>query len=142
MKNKGLIICLIIVAILIAIILIFKEDTNKNYNEITYTEYQEKLNNKETFILYIHQTGCTACKNFAPKFKKVINENNITVYALNLSNLTKDEQTEFYNNISIIGTPTVIFYTDGLEEDENNRIVGVKTETIIKNKLKNMGYIK
>lgn len=140
MKKKEIIISILIVLILATIIVFFNKKDTEYYKEITYTELNKKRENKDDFILYIHQTGCRACNNFSPTLKSVINANKVTVYALNLTNLSEEESQKF--DISIIGTPTIIFFKDGEEESETTRLVGVKTSKVLTNKLKNMGYIK
>lgn len=142
MKNRFVITCIIVITILLGIIIIFKKDEQSYLIDTTYSEVKEKINNKESFILYIHQTTCGACQAFLPRLNKVINSNKINVYALNLSNLEENDYIDFDNTISIVGTPTIIFYENGIELDESTRIVGAKQETIIINKFKNMGYIK
>ena len=141
MKNKGLIIILSLIAILVAIILIFGNNKNDYYKEITYSEYKELINNDETFILYIHQTGCSHCSSFTPVLKKVLNKYKINnCYSINLSDMSKDEAIEFGSNTSVSGTPTIIFYNDGIE-DKYDHVVGVKTEKVLTNKFKNKGFI-
>ena len=110
--------------------------------QIKYSDLDKMLNNNETFILEIVQDGCSNCEEFTPKFKKIINKYKIDVKQINLTKLTKEDNTKLQNLYNITGTPTVIFITKGKEESISRRIVGnVSNEKII-SKLKVAGYIK
>jgi len=116
---------------------------NKSYmKEISYKEYQKLIDNKETFILEIMKTDCSACISFKPKITQVANDYKIEVKYLNTDSLTENELNDLYQDTGISGTPTVIFYNDGIEKTKSSRINGsVSTEKII-SKLKANGLIK
>lgn len=146
MKNKKSMLLFIVFAILIiclaTIIVIFNKSNDNDYKEISYSEYKELVNDKKTFILYVHQTGCSHCNTFSPILKKVVRNNEINnCYGLNLSDMTKDELIEFSSSVSVSGTPTTIFFFDGIE-DEYDHVVGVKSEKVLTNKFRNKGFIK
>lgn len=128
------------------------ENTSKNENEkaqneehlktITYDELKEKISNKDTFILEVVQTGCPNCTEFTPVFTKVLEENNIVAYSINLTNFDKDEDfNAFQEEYNVSGTPTVIFFKDGSETSTMRRLVGNQDESIIISKLKSNGYL-
>ena len=82
-------------------------------NEITYSEYEEKINNEETFLVMIVNDGCSYCEMFIPVMTEVANEYSIPVYSLNLANLTSDEYNSLSNSNSYLkrerwGTPTTL----------------------------------
>ena len=91
--------------------------------EIEYSDLEEKINNKDSFILEIVQTGCSHCEEFTPRFRAVLKDNNVTAYSLNLYNLN-DEDREKFNDLttSVSGTPTVLYFENGKET--SNRIYG------------------
>lgn len=91
--------------------------------EIEYSDLEEKINNKDSFILEIVQTGCSHCEEFTPRFRAVLKDKNITAYSLNLYNLN-DEDREKFNDLttSVSGTPTVLYFENGKET--SNRIYG------------------
>lgn len=131
--------------ILISILLIFCFITgcNKNYlKSIDYNVFKEKIENKETFIVEVVQTGCSACKNFTPRFNKVLNKYSIEAFQINYSSLSDEEKEEFDTTFSISSTPTVFFITKGEETSVLTRMVGSLEEDKIINKLKDAGYIK
>lgn len=147
MKNKKWLIIIIILCVIVIgfiSILILKNINKKDYLvDINYTELKEKMDNKETFIVYIGKEGCSACEGFNPKFKSIINKYKIKTYYVDLSKYSNEEQQFIVQNISFTGTPTVAFIIDGKDNLNNDtKIVGNVPENIIITKLKNRGYIK
>ena len=90
-----------------------KLEGNPGINEITYSEYEEKINNEETFLVMIVNDGCSYCEMFIPVMTEVANEYSIPVYSLNLANLISDEYNSLSNSNSYLkrerwGTPTTL----------------------------------
>lgn len=111
---------------------------SKNYLvEISYDEYQELLNNKETFVLEVMKQDCSACKGFRPKLKKVAKEYKVEIRYLDYSKLTVEQQ----ETIEVSSTPTLIFYQNGEEETTSARLVGNQAEKKIIEKLKASSFI-
>ena len=132
---------LIVVLLIILSSLIISGCSNDEViKEISYKELEEKINNKESFILELVQTGCSHCEEFSPRFKAILKTNNLKAYSLNLYNLTEEEIEKFDNLTTITGTPTVLFFEDGKET--SNKINGAVSNDKIKEKLKENGYIK
>ena len=115
---------------------------NNYLKSIDYNNFMEKVENKESFIVEVIQTGCSACKDFTPTFRKVINQYKITAYQLNYSDLKEEEKKEFDSTFSISATPTVLFITEGEEKSVLTRIVGAVEKNKIVDKLKINSYIK
>ncbi len=109
--------------------------------ELEYDQVKEKIDRKESFILEVIQTGCSHCEEFSPRLKKILAENHITAYSMNLHNLTDEQKKEFKEISYVSGTPTVIFFTEG-EEETSHKIVGAVSNKNILAHLKDMGYIK
>lgn len=109
--------------------------------EIDFSTLQGKIENKETFILEIVQTGCSHCEEFSPRFREILNKYDLTGYSINLSNLTEEERNKLYEITEVSGTPTVCFFKKGNEE-VMNKIVGAVSNKEIYNKLKDAKYIK
>lgn len=136
MKKKFLIILLLLFAI-------FTTGCENNYlKNIDYNNFKEKVESKESFIVEVIQTGCSACKNFTPKFRKILNQNKVTAYQLNYSDLKEEEKKEFDSTFSISATPSVLFITEGEEKSVLTRIIGAVEKDKIVDKLKTNGYIK
>ncbi len=114
----------------------------KNYvKEISYSEYEKLINNKETFILEIMRTDCSACINFSPKLKEVANKYKIEVKYINTDNITEEEYEKLELKTGVTGTPTVIFYNDGEEITKSTRINGSVSVDKIISKFKASGFI-
>ena len=83
---------------------------------IDYSKLEEMIDNKESFILEVVQTGCSHCEEFSPRFKAVLKTNDEEAYSLNLYNMTDDELKKFNElTTSVSGTPTVLYFEDGKE---------------------------
>jgi len=119
-------------------------NNNKYLQEISLKELYTKVENKETFILELSQDGCSHCASFTPTFKKVLKDNNVTAYNLNISKINEEEYFQFlkdFNNNESLGTPTVMFFVNGHEKTSMNRIIGSASEKEIIRKLKQNNYI-
>lgn len=116
-------------------------NSSNTITEIDYSKLEDLIDNKESFILEIVQTGCSHCEEFSPRFTAVLKTNDLTAYSLNLYNLTEEEREKFSElTTSVTGTPTVLFFEDGKET--SNRINGAVDNEKIEEHLKDAGYIK
>lgn len=130
--------------LLIGIFIVFLTGCGNSSNTITeidYSKLEEMIDNKESFILEIVQTGCSHCEEFSPRFKAVLKTNDLTAYSLNLYNLTEEDAKKFSKlTTSVSGTPTVLFFENGKET--SNKISGAVSNEKIEEHLKDAGYIK
>ncbi len=118
-----------------------EEQSSKYLVNLSYSEFKEMQKEKKTFFMAVIQDGCPHCENYIPILTEVLEEYEITGYTLNLTNLTRDEHEEFYNDYKVNGTPNTIFFKDGEEISIMQRIDGEASKTRIISKLKNNGYI-
>ena len=109
--------------------------------DISLKKLEEKLNNKESFVLYVGNEQCSHCVAYMPTLTKVLDKYNIDIYHLDNSKLSEKEYTKFKEYINISGTPTIVFIENGEEETALNRIVGEKTESDTIEMFKVNGYI-
>lgn len=124
-------------------ILLLITGCDKGYmKEISYKEYKNLLENKETFILEIMRTECSACINFKPKITDVANSYKVEVKYINTDHITDEETNSLFSETGITGTPTVIFYKNGVEETVSSRINGSVSKDKIISKFKTNGFIK
>lgn len=108
---------------------------------ISLDEFKEKMANKESFVLYVGNEGCSHCISYRPVLEQVLEDYDITIYQIDNSKLDNSEFAEFRTYVNISGTPTVAFIADGEEESTLNRITGeVSRETTIE-RFKSNGYI-
>lgn len=115
---------------------------NKYMKEISYQDYKDLIKNKETFILEIMRTDCSACINFKPKLEEVAKEYKVQIKYINTDSLTDRENDKLFSDTGISGTPTVIFYHDGVEETVASRINGSVSKEKIISKFKASNFIK
>ncbi len=147
-KKKNIIISAVIIVLTIiicaAIWFIGKGFNKTEYpyiHELTFNELESKLNNQDSFVLIITQTGCSHCEAYLPVVQNVSNKYKVDFYVLNRTNISDEERTKLKNIANISGTPTTLFYTSGEEKSALNRLVGQATEYRLVEKLTSEGYI-
>ena len=128
-----------VILIVISTIMITGCSNNNTVTEINFKDLEEKINNKDSFILEVIQTGCSHCEEFSPRFRAVLKTNNLEAYSINIYNLSDEERKEFNDLVTISGTPTVIFFDKGKEK---NKISGAVSNEKLEEELKESGYIK
>jgi len=144
-KWAFLAICIfaIVMVIIGAIIMKHREnEMDKHLVELSINELQEKINNKESFILVITQTTCSHCAEYKPTLKKVLYKYDITAYYIEKDLLSDAEKGQLNEIANVSSTPTTIFIKDGEEKSTNQRFTGNRPESEIISKLKYEGYIK
>lgn len=144
MKNKVTTIILILAISVFLIFFIVNKSSNKSKNIIfiDVNKLEEKIKNKDTFILVLTQDGCSHCESYAPILEQVAKKYNIEIYNINLTNVKKEDVPKLNAIANVNGTPTTIFFTDGIEKTTLNRINGDISEDKLVKKLKKLGYIK
>lgn len=149
MKNRKLNLILYIVIILIVLIgafLVYKFAFSEKVTEsklinIKVSELEEKINNKDTFILVISQTGCSHCEQYLPELDRALKEVDLNAYVLNVTGLDSANSSTLAKYVNFSGTPTTIFFNEGIEKTTLNRIVGYASKNKIKERLQSLGYI-
>ena len=111
------------------------------YTELNFNELQTKLDNKESFVLVIGSSTCSACAKYEETMKSVIKDNNVEIFFLDLEKLSETEYSKMYSKYVIISTPTTIFIKDGLETSTYDRIIGAASYSDIVSNLKKHGVI-
>ena len=147
-KKKNIIISAVIIVLTViicaAIWFIGKGFNKTEYpyiHELTFNELESKLNNQDSFVLIITQTGCSHCEAYLPVVQNVSNKYKVDFYVLNRTNISDEERTKLKNIAKFSGTPTTLFYTSGEEKSALNRLVGQATEYRLVEKLTSEGYI-
>jgi predicted bacteriocin transport accessory protein len=122
--------------------MLFTSCGSSKLKDISYSELNKKLKNNETFFFVVTRDGCQHCEKYIPKVEEVLEEYDIVGYNLNYSDLSEEEDEEFYNTYGIGSTPTTVFIKDGEEETTATRIEGDVSVERLTDKLKKNGFIK
>lgn len=120
----------------------FKEEKYSSLININVSELEKKINNKDTFILVLSQTGCSHCEQYLPELNRTLEENDIKAYVLNITDVNEDDSKKLAQHVNFSGTPTTAFFIEGAEKTTLNRFVGYASKTKIVERLKSLGYIK
>ncbi len=147
MKNENrinLIIVIVVIVLVVGIAFLFLSNNFKTngVKTINISEFKEKIENKDKFILVITQEGCTHCKSYIPTLRNIANKYSITFYEMDEKKWS-DEDTKYYKSLANFdgGTPTTFFFENGEEKSTTNRLVGNVPEYRVLEKLKALGYI-
>ena len=117
--------------------------------EITFENYTQMVEGKESFILFIGSHVCSHCAEFKITLEDVIADYDVDFKYLDIANLTAEEKKEFSSNVRFEGTPTTVFIEEGVDNscnlfscDKSKRIDGAQDYQKVVEILKNNGYIK
>lgn len=126
--------------LLIFILTIFLTACGKNNLEnLSYKDLTNKLNEKESFIIYFGSDDDT---ELAKKLNTVLESNNLTGYKFDPSDLTEEEK----NTLSIAiayEDPSIVFVVEGRDPSKLTHVTD--KDIIVKNleqRLKDLGFIK
>lgn len=102
-----------VLLVILSLLLLCGCSSKNNLKEITYNDFKEKVDSRESFLLYINRTGCSHCENYEPVLIKALNNKNVIAYKLNLANLTVSEENAVTKKVNLKGTPTLIYIKEG-----------------------------
>lgn len=126
-KQKDIILILLVAVLLVVALIVTSNKTPKldielpiavegaaGFNEITYSEYEEKLNTEAPFLVVIIKDGCGYCEAYEPILEEVATEYNIPINYINLSHLSEEDyyalsESNTYLKKNNWGTPTTLF---------------------------------
>ncbi len=111
------------------------------YTEVSLSEFQTKLDNKDSFVIVMGSATCSACAEYKVTMEEVIKDKQVEIFYIDLNKLSQEEHAKVYSKYVIKSTPTTIFIQDGVETSTYNRIVGTAGYSAIVNSLKNYGYL-
>lgn len=147
MKNENKInLIIVIVAIILiagaAFLFMSKNLKTDSVKTINISEFKEKINNHENFVLVVTQEGCTHCKSYLPTLRNIANKYKLTFFEMDEKKWS-DEDTNYFKSLANFdgGTPTTFFFENGEEKATTNRLVGNVPEYRVIEKLKALGYI-
>ena len=114
----------------------------KTYDEISYKKLFDMVDKKESFILFIGSSTCSACSDYKITLNKVVKKYGVDIKYIDLSKLSDKEKGSVTAMFPISGTPATLFIENGEEKDTYNRIDGNLRYSKIVEKLKETGYVK
>ena len=78
--------------------------------DLTINEYDSKISNKDSFVLFIYRSGCYGCGLLGPALANYVNENNVAIYALSITEIS-GHSLETVEDIT--ATPYLLIIKDG-----------------------------
>ena len=81
---------------------------SKDLIEISYDELREKIENKDSFVLYVGSSECSHCAEYRPILEKVIYKYSLDVYYINLAKLSDSKKQAVLKKAEAEGTPTTV----------------------------------
>ena len=73
-------------------------------------EYDEKIANKDSFVMFVYLNTCYGCNLLAPALKEYVNENNLVIYTLSYS-VISDNHNLYEEGINT--TPYLVLIKEG-----------------------------
>lgn len=155
-SNEKLINTFIIIGIIfligsLALMFIKNGTTDKHLVDISYSEYEKKMEEDEYNIFLLTSPTCSHCVNYKPYVNLVAEENNLVVYNINLDNLEYEQYVAIHDkynaikneygegNVPSIPTPVTVITKNG---GEVTSIMGDIKESGFRNLLKTYNVIK
>ena len=107
MKKKLLVLTLILVLALTGC------TSKKSLIDITYDELATKIENKDSFVLYVGSSKCSHCAEFEPNLEKVVVDYDLDVYYINMADLSESRYNAVLKKADTEGTPTLVYLEKG-----------------------------
>ena len=129
--------------LLVITILLLASACSSNLKSINLKKLNQKLDNKESFVLYLtnEDESGTTLKN---TLYKVAKKNDIKTYYINTDKITnEDELKNLKEDFYFEETNIIVFVKKGVETTVLSRIDNIYiSEENLENELKNQGYLK
>lgn len=84
-------------------------------HQLTYAEYQEKIDNDESFVLIIERATCSYCIQFMPVAENFAKDNNVPIYYVDTDTFSSEDWEGFEKSNTFLkknsgkwGTPTTV----------------------------------
>jgi len=84
-------------------------------HELTYAEYQEKIDNNEQFVVIIERATCSHCVEYMPVAEDFADDNEVPLYYVDTDTFSDEDLTGFEKSITFLkekngdwGTPTTL----------------------------------
>lgn len=112
--------------------------STSNLQSMNYNELQEKMHNKESFIIYFSQNESELEK----KLSKVLDESNLTGYKIDTNKISSEEKNKLEVEIAY-EDPSIVFIINGKDPSKLSHITdeNITSKEIIQ-RLKDINFIK
>ena len=126
-KNDIILIVAVILVLVIGAFVMKGPKEEKNYElpltltgdvglkKLSYKEYQEKIDNNESFVFIVERTSCSHCQNFMPVAEKFAKDENLPMYYIDTDEMSEEDwdklpksNTFFKKKGNDWGTPTIL----------------------------------
>lgn len=114
-----------------------------NITSISYDELQNKIDNKDTFVLYVGSSSCSHCSAYKPVLEKVLKKYNINIFYIDVGVLSEAKYNAVMRKVDGDGTPTTVYIEKG-KTKTSPKIVGFNEyggDEVIVKFFKKIGYI-
>lgn len=91
---------------------------SKDLVEIDYNELANKIENEESFVLYVGSSECSHCADYRPTLEKIIYEHKLDVYYINLAKLSDAKRKAVLDKVDAEGTPMTVYIEKGKTKSE------------------------
>ena len=128
MKKKDIfLLCGLLIVIIVACFMMKGEKAKPNYtlpltlngegglHLLSYQEYQQKIDNKEQFVVILSRESCSHCANFIPVAEEYAKNKNLPMYYIDTDSFTSEDWQTFETSNTFLkknknnwGTPTTI----------------------------------
>lgn len=113
-----------------------------SYIQISYEEFEEKVNSDEKFVLFIGSESCSHCQTYKGTLNRVVKDYNVEIYYIDISSLTNEQFAYLNSHFPFTGTPTTIVIENGKEYERHScRIDGAKSYDYTIARLKKAGIL-
>ncbi len=136
-EAKKLIVAVVAaVIVFIGLFMIFSDGSSNNFKkhveEISYSEFQNKLENGESFILFYGSSSCSACEAYKPTFADAVEKTDgLTVYSVDIDNFNQTDREAIAYELGTEYTPEVHMYINGIHEATALQGAKSEAETVV-----------
>lgn len=97
---------------------IVDEDEYEKIVMINVAEFEKKILNKEDIIVIVTEATCYFCLEYEPIVEEVLQEQEKTIYEIDITHLSTEEVTRFREYYAFTTMPTIFTVKDGVVKNE------------------------
>lgn len=115
LRNK-----VFIVLFLIAVSILTTGCAKKNQGELLYTTAEDvliRMENKETFVVYLGTTTCSFCIKYKVELEDVVKNKNVTIYGVMINEGNTANNQILQDRFELSGTPQTYWVVNGVKTD-------------------------